>query len=262
MVEKRTLAFVTLAILIWALTATSLMAYYYTRNLTLQEEVQQRQKLLDELARNSQDSLTRWNLLAGDYGLLFGDYQWFQGENYAPLMSKYEKLMVNLRGNYTNLLNISLDLNETYTRLWQRYQALNQTTVLAEKEFGELLSETYKLLTSMTLKEMGESIGEATIMQVSLLIDYGNTTERWYNISVPLGTTLFNLTQTVVEIEYDYYATAEPGHIFINSINNSAEGWWIWYYWDENRREWVSGPVGCDAWMLKDGGIYKWHQSQ
>jgi hypothetical protein len=262
MVEKRTLAFVTLAVLIWALTATGFMAYYYLQHLTYSEQLQQRQKLMDEFVRNSEDSLTKWNLLAADYGALYGEYQLFQEGNYASLMGKYEKLIVNLKGNYTDLLNVSPDLNETYNLLWQKYQTLNQQTVIERSAFGELLSEFYKLFTSMALKEMGTSISEVTMIQVNLLIDYGNATRKWYNVSAPLGATLFNLTRTVAKIEYSYWPTMEPGHILITSINDSAEGYWLWYYWDEEKGDWVLGPVGCDAWMLKNGGVYKWHQSR
>jgi len=166
-----------------------------------------------------------------------------------------------LKGNYTDLLNTSPDLNETYNLLWQKHQTLNQQTVIEKTEFDELLSEFDKLFTSMALKEMGKSISEVTTIQVSLLIDYGNTTIKWYNVSAPLGTTLFNLTRTVAKIEYSYWPTMEPGHILMTSINDSAEGYWLWYYWDEDSGEWVFGPVGCDAWMLKDSGVYKWHQS-
>jgi len=261
MVKKRSLTFVTLAILIWALTATGFMTYYYIQKVTYDEQLQQRQKLLDDLARNSENSLTKWNLLAGDYSALLGEYQWFQEENYASLMDKYEKLIVNLKGNYSDLLNASPDLNETYNFLWQKYQTINQQTIVEENEFGELLSDSYKLATSMTLKEMGKFVGEATVIHVNLLIAYGDAPEKWYNISVPLGTTLFNLTRTVAEIEYSYWPAMEPGHILITSINDSAEGYWLWYYWNEDNSEWVSGPVGCDAWMLKDGGVYKWHQT-
>jgi hypothetical protein len=259
MVEKRTLAFATLAILIWALTATGFMAYYYMQHLTYYEQLQQRQKLMDEFVRNSEDALTKWNLLAGDYGVLLGEYQWFQEENYASLMGKYERLIANLKGNYTDLLNTSPDLNETYNLLRQKYQTLAQQTVIEKNEFGELLSEFYKLFTSMALKETGKFVGEATLIQVSLLINYTDSIE-WHNISIPLGTTLFDLTRTVARIDYSYWSTMEPGHILVTSINDSAEGYWLWYYWNEDKGNWVLGPVGCDAWMLVDGGIYKWHQ--
>jgi hypothetical protein len=262
MVQKRTHAFVTLAILVWALIATGFTIHYYMQNLTYQEELQHRQKLLDELAKSSEDSLTRWNLLAGEYSTLLGEYQWFKEKNYAPLMNKCEKLIVNLKGNYTNLLNTFPDLNETYNLLWQKYETLNQKPVVEKEEFGELLSDSFKLFTSLTLKEMSKSIGEAAIIHVSLLIDYGNTTQEWHNVTTPLGTTLFNLTKTVTKIEYSYWPAMEPGHIFVDSINNSTDGYWLWYYWDKDREEWVLGPVGCDAWMLKDGGVYKWYQSR
>ncbi len=264
MVGKRTLTFVTLAIVIWASTATGFMAYYYLQHLTYSEQLHQQQRLVDEFTRNSEDASTKWNSLAADYGALQGEYQeyqWLQKENYAPLMGEYERLIVNLKGNYTDLLGTSPELNETYNLLWQKYQTLNQQTVIETNEFGELLSEFHKLFTSMALKEASRSISEITTIQVNLLIDYANTTRKWCNVSAPLGTTLFNLTRTVAKIEYSYWSTMEPGHMLITSINNSAEGYWVWYYWDEHGGEWVFGPVGCDAWMLKDGGVYKWHQS-
>lgn len=261
MVEKRTLSFITLAISIWALIATSFTAYYHTQSSTYYEQLQQRQKLLDELARNSEDALTKWNLLAANYSALHGEYQLYPEENYTSLMDTYEALMVNLKGNFADLLNNSPELNATYSLLWQGYQTLNQQTVIERDDFGELLSEFYKLFTLLALKEMDKSLGEVTAIQVNLLIDYGNTTRKWYNISAPLGTTLFNLTRTVAKVEYSHWPTMEPGHILITSINDSAEGYWLWYYWDENTSDWILGPVACDAWMLKNGGVYKWHQS-
>jgi hypothetical protein len=261
MVGKRALTFATIAILIWASTATGFMVYYYLQHLAYKEQLQQKQKLLDEFIRNSEDSLTKWNSLAANYGALHGEYEWFQEENYAPLMDKYEKLIVNLKGNYTDLLNTSPDLSETYNLLWQKHQTLNQQTVIEKTEFDGLLIEFDILFTSMALKEMGKSISEVATIQVSLVIDYGNTTRKWYNVSAPLGTTLFNLTRTVAKIEYSYWPIMEPGHILMTSIDNSAEGYWLWYYWDADSDEWVFGPVGCDAWMLIDGGVYKWHQS-
>ena len=78
---------------------------------------------------------------------------------------------------------------------------------------------------------------------------------------------MFELTQKVAAVNFTYYASMEPGHILIDSINDKAAyvdpsfTWgysWKWYYWSEDQKKWMPGPVGCDAWMLKDGGIYKW----
>jgi hypothetical protein len=65
------------------------------------------------------------------------------------------------------------------------------------------------------------------------------------------------LTRKVSNVTYSYFADIEPGHVIITSINNQA-AWWLWYYWDETVNDWVWGPVGCDAWTLKNGGTYKW----
>lgn len=217
--------------------------------------------MINELARSSEASFSRWNQLAADYGALYGEYQLFQGENYATFMGKYEKLIVNLKGNYTDLLGSSSDLNETYNDLWQRYQTAAQQTVVDKNMFGELLSEFYKLFTTLAAREIGKFVGEATTIEVSLLINYTDSIE-WHNISIPLGASLFDLTQKIAKIEYSYWPTMEPGHILITSINDKAEGYWLWYHWDEEKNEWIIGPVGCDAWMLVDGGIYKWHLSR
>ncbi|MDI6847626.1 MAG: hypothetical protein QMD23_05800, partial [Candidatus Bathyarchaeia archaeon] len=80
------------------------------------------------------------------------------------------------------------------------------------------------------------------------------------------GSSLLQLTQKIAKVNYtsDWM---KPGHIRLTAINDETEyktGYsegraWIWYYWDDNKQEWLSGPVGCDAWMLEDEGIYKWN---
>jgi hypothetical protein len=73
--------------------------------------------------------------------------------------------------------------------------------------------------------------------------------------------TLFDLTQNVTDVKYDYYPSMEPGHILVTSINNLGPfggKYWFWYYWDETKHDWIRGQVGCDAWVLKNDGTYKW----
>jgi len=258
LVEKRTMAFIILAMLVWALVATGFMAYYYLEQVKYQNQLDDKQQLLDELAENYDTATNKRNLLSGDYGLLLGEYQWFSDEDYSSLMGKFETLLYNLNGNCTLTLNEFPELNATYNDLLNKFQALVGKSQVTKEEFGALLNDFYKLFTALATKELEGFLGEISEIKVSLCIDYGNETIKWHNTSVAPCTTLFDLTKKVAKVEYSYWATMEPGHILITSINDYAEGFWVWYYWSETEEDWVSGPVGCDAWILNNNGIYKW----
>ncbi|MEM3731228.1 MAG: hypothetical protein QW667_04010 [Candidatus Bathyarchaeia archaeon] len=258
MVEKKTLVLALLAALVWAFLATSFMGYYYLEHLKFKDQVDEKQRLMENVKSEYEKAFIKRNMLFADYGSLLGEYQWFQGENYSSLMDSYGELLSNLKGNYTSLLESSPDLNETYSNILSEFQALGGRGTVSREEFGTLLNDFYKLLTSLVMKELENYTGQIGTIKVSLCIDYGNQTVVWHNVSTPAGTTLFALTQNIAKVEYSYWPTMEPGHILIDSINGYADGYWIWYYWDEAKNDWVWGPVGCDAWILKDNGIYKW----
>ncbi len=102
-------------------------------------------------------------------------------------------------------------------------------------------------------------------VSVSLCIDYGNGTVEWHNGTLmPVGSTLFNLTQHVAW-NLSYYEG--PYGIYITCINRVCErivepgheGYsWIWYYWDEDTKTWVWGPVACDKHVLYNGEVLMW----
>ncbi|MEM3694933.1 MAG: hypothetical protein QXJ11_03125 [Candidatus Bathyarchaeia archaeon] len=259
MVEKRTLTFAILAVIVWAFLATSIATYYYIQQLTVKNQLDEKQQLLTDLSESYEESVVKRNLLFAEYGALLGEYQWFQGDNYSLFMSTYARLLLNLKENYTVILNEFPELNETYNLLLNKSQELSTKSEVTKEEFGALLEGFYKLFTALSLKELENTIGKASRIQVSLCINYtllGGTIE-WHNISISSHATLFDLTREVANVTYEYWATIEPGHIIIKSINNQT-AWWLWYYWDENINNWVWGPVGCDAWTLKNNGIYKW----
>jgi len=265
LIEKRTLVFVTLAVLVWASIATSFTTYYYLEQTVYKNQLNEKQQSLNELAVNYDESATKQNFLGEEYGKLYGEYQyskskgWFIGENCTILIYEYSKILSYLNSNYSNLLNNYRDLNETYIALLNRTQILTGQSTITEEEFDQLLEKWYALFVSLAMKELESSIGEMIMLKVNLCIDYGNGTLFWYNdTSVPSGSTLFDLTRKIATVDPTYSPDMAPGHIFINSINGWAQGWWIWYYWDEGEDKWVFGPVGCDAWILKNDGIYKW----
>jgi hypothetical protein len=258
LVEKRTLTIALLATLTWGLIATGSVTYYYLEQIRYHEQLSKKQDLLNQLKENYEFYVAKRNLMSGEYSKLFGEYQWFAGEDYSPLITGYNKLLSNLRGNYTLVLNKFSEINATYNDLLSKVQSLKNENVTKE-EFGSLLNDFYKLFTTLAMKEIEEFLGETATIHVNICIDYGNGTVNWYNNTpASLGTTLFNMTTQLAKVNYSYWPTMEPGHILVNSINNYTEGYWVWYYWNENINDWNWGPVGCDAWVLEDNGIYKW----
>lgn len=258
MVEKRTIILVTLATLVWASIATSSAAYYYLEQIKYADQAKKEQQLMNELAANYSISATRRNLLSEDYGILLGEYQWLVGENYSVLMGNYEKMLLKLKSNYTSTLNEFPELNKTYSSILDESRTFSTKAAVTKEEFGSLLDEFYELFTALALKDLVGYLSPMSEIEVSLCIDYGNLTIEWHNTSTSPGITLFDLTREIAKVEYSYWPTMEPGHILVDSINSHKEGFWIWHYWDDIENKWIFGPVGCDAWILKDNGIYNW----
>jgi len=269
LVEKRTLVFIAVAVFIWAVSASAFAGYYYLQSKNYGQQIDETQNSISRLASNYDETVSKYNVLAGEYSTLYGNYSYFFDSNYAKLVEPFGHLVVNLGGNYTSSLNTQKDLNRTYSELVSHYEMLRQKDNVTKEEFGGLLSEYYKLFTQLTIKELAQSVSETVTLSVNLDIDYGNGTVIWHNGTyISAGSTLFELTQKTAAINYTYYALMEPGHIIISSINDKAaytdpsytSGYsWIWYYWDDAQKKWTIGPVGCDAWLLKDGGNYKWN---
>jgi hypothetical protein len=253
--------------LVWAGLASTFAGYYFLQNVNTSNHLNSAQNSLNKVASSYGDATQKYDLLLTEYASLYDNYSSFAGSNYATLMPALGNAIADLGGNYTDLFEQG-DMNKTYDQLSSDYEALLQSGNVTETDFSNLLSQYYDLFNLSALRELGLSISEATTLVVNVEIDYGNQTVEWRNeTNVPAGYTLFKLMQEIAVINYSYYALAEPGHVFVDSINNKTAytdpsyTWgysWIWYYWDSNEKNWVSGPVGCDAWLLENGGIYKW----
>jgi len=267
LVEKRTLTFVAVAVLVWAVSISSLAGYLYLQNATYSEKLAENQQSINEMATAYDESMAKHNNLSSEYSALYGNYSFPMGTNFTLLTYSFGKLLNNLEGNHSYLLMNQEDINKTCHTLQEKYQTISQKGNVTREEFGELLNECYELFDMLSIRELSRIVSEAITLTVSVCMDYGNGTMDWCNeTSMPAGSTLFQLTQEIATINYTYYPGMKPGHIRLTSINGNeeysigySEGWsWIWCYWDNEEQEWVSGPVGCDAWMLKAGGIYKW----
>jgi len=266
LVEKRTLTFALLAVLTLALITTSATLYYYLLQTRYQQQLREKQNLLNMIIEGYEEYTSKRNLLSSEYGELQGMFQffvsknWFNEENRSLCLNQFKFLLLSLGSNYTLFLQRFPEINATYTNLLNDTQTLVEKQVTPEK-FEDLLADFYKLLNILAAKELENAIGETSQIHVNVCINYtkiiGQLTIEWYNVSVPVGTTLFDLTRRIANVTYDYYAAMEPGHIIITSIND-YQAWWIWYYWDYDVKDWSWGPVGCDAWGLKNNETYKW----
>jgi len=270
LVEKRTLVFLTLAMLVWAVSISSLAGYFYLQNATHIQQIGENQRSLNKTASNYDESMSKYNTLLSEYSMLY--YSYSPDANFTLLMEPFGRLMNSLKSNYSSLLMNQEDLNETYYTLEENYQLIYQEGNVTEKDFGRLLDEYYDLFNLLAIRELGIVVSETVTLTVNISVYYGNETVEWYNETVvPAGSSLFQLTKEIAIVDPKYDQWAKPGHIFIEAINDKEgyssdhidEGYsdgysWMWYYWDSDQQKWVSGPVGCDAWMLKDGGIYKW----
>jgi len=271
LVEKRTLAFLTLAMLVWAVSTSSLAGYFFLQNATYNQQIGENQQSLNRTASNYDGLMGKYNTLLSEYSVLYGSYS-FPEANFSSLMQPFGKLMDNLKGNYSSLLMDQEDLNETYYTLQENYQLIYQEGNVTREDFEGLLNEYYDLFNLLAMRELSIVVSETVTLTVSICINYGNGTEEWHNeTSVPAGCSLFQLTQSVATIDPNYNPLMKPGHVFLKAINDKAEytnynpeeGYsegcsWLWYHWNNDTQNWILGPVGCDAWMLKDGGIYKW----
>jgi hypothetical protein len=268
LVEKRTFVFVILATIVWASLTSAFAGYYYLQNRNNTEQLDNAQNSLNRVALDYSEAANKYDLLLSEYASLYGNYSYFTSSNYSTLMPALGNLIAELGRNYTSLLTQE-DMNKTYNQLLSDYGTLLQKNNVTRTDFGNLLSEYHDLFDLSALRELELSISEATTLSVDVEINYGNGSLEWHNeTTIPAGYTLFKLMQDVAVIKYSYYALAQPGHVLVDSINNKTEytdpsySWgysWIWYYWNDSEKTWVSGPVGCDAWQVKNGGIYGWN---
>jgi len=94
-------------------------------------------------------------------------------------------------------------------------------------------------------------------IKVNILLSYGNGTKNWFNNTVlPVGSTAFNATFSIADVEYEDYG-GELG-ILVTSINgvdnNSTHGWFYWY-WNSESSEWVLPNYSCAKHILHKGDI-------
>jgi hypothetical protein len=104
-----------------------------------------------------------------------------------------------------------------------------------------------------------QSVVNNVAVKVNIGINYGNGTTAWYNDTyISNGWSLFNATMSITTVNY----TVDPVlGIWVKGINGvfenaTAAQYWLWYTWSSGN--WTLGPVGADAYLLKNGETIKW----
>jgi hypothetical protein len=92
---------------------------------------------------------------------------------------------------------------------------------------------------------------ESLIINVDLLIDYGNGTETWHNgTELMAGSTAFDaLIAVATDVQYETYSTGK----LITRINGKGGGdnsGWFWFFWDTEKLEWNYSLDAIDQYIL------------
>lgn len=103
---------------------------------------------------------------------------------------------------------------------------------------------------------------KSLVIDVNVLMDYGNGTQGWYNETLMAGSTALDALLAVTKnVEYKTY----PFGVFVTSINGvKNEGTatsghaWLWYYWNATTSKWTDLLKAADAYILKADDSTAW----
>lgn len=99
---------------------------------------------------------------------------------------------------------------------------------------------------------------KSSIIEVNVLIDYGNGTKTWHNeTKLIAGSTVFDaLLAITLDVQYE---TSSFGK-FITSIDGRKGGensGWIWLLWNTEKSDWDFPPKAVDEYLLNPNDIIK-----
>ena len=100
-------------------------------------------------------------------------------------------------------------------------------------------------------------------IDVNLLLDYGNGTQRWHNQTMIAGSTTFEILLTVTK-NVDYKLSAYGVFVSaIDGVQNVAETptsgrAWLWYWWNATSSKWTDLMKASDAYILRPNDSVVW----
>ncbi len=140
-----------------------------------------------------------------------------------------------------------------------QYYMLYAEEVALRRSLEARCSKYELMLQNMTSKYEALS---SRLIKVSIAIDYGNGTVKWYNDTVlPIRSTVFSALLSIANVTYK---TSQMG-VYVTGINGVKEevhgSWgrsWVWYMFNREKGEWEWGMVAADRQPLTDGDMVMW----
>jgi hypothetical protein len=172
---------------------------------------------------------------------------------------KHQTELSTALASYNSLLavyNVSLDgYNQTLSLLANAVSNLNTSTPAYRTAAADLAS----LWTTYQSLSRGNG-NRPLVYSVSLLVDYGNGTSRWYN-----GSTIQpgwnGYIASLVVLDGDVQATWYPqyGEHLVTGMNGAnqttTESWFVWEF---NNGNWTPSETGSDQLQVDNGTVLAW----
>jgi hypothetical protein len=97
-------------------------------------------------------------------------------------------------------------------------------------------------------------------LDVCVLIDYGNGTNRWYNeTNVAAGSNLYNFTISVAKVDASYSPQFNEHYVTgIDGVRDADPYFWTLWIYNQNKTAWTISFVGADLIKLGEGYIIAW----
>ena len=99
---------------------------------------------------------------------------------------------------------------------------------------------------------------ESSIIEVDLLIDYGNGTETWHNeTELIAGSTAFDALIAVAhDVQYEIHSFGK----LVTNINGRKGGensGWLWFFWNNEKPDWDYSLDAIDQYILISDDVIK-----
>ena len=124
-------------------------------------------------------------------------------------------------------------------------------------------SDSSKESASCKLLVPNSSALTSICVSVNTLINFGNTTIKWYNgTRAPADWNVYSLTVYLAHgnIESTFYGPPLNEHYVtgISGIRNAGRSYWTLWMLCQSRGAWTVSPVGADRLSLSNGDIFAW----
>ncbi len=98
---------------------------------------------------------------------------------------------------------------------------------------------------------------------VNTLVNYGNSTVKWYNkTNIPADWNFYDLTLSVAScnVEAQFYGPPFNEHFVtgINGVRNAAHSYWTLWIFCQEKSAWTVSRVGVDLIGLNNGDTLAW----